>query len=1073
MKDPATFSLPPLDGNPNISQLLEYNATHNSEYPFYIFWDGSSIRTVTYAEVYRIVLRSASIVKQHFTRLQEQYALQEALRPPTRGPTIGILAQADTISYFATLFGALRLGLVAFPISPRNSPIAVAHLIRSSHVIQLFVSPDAAMQQLASDVVDLLMKEHVAIELLPIIQFVDVADGSTDPESIEIKKGSLEDDLILLHSSGSTAFPKIIPLTNRMVLQHSKIPFSGQVNLTGAVFSVHATPIFHIMGIVTVFMAASAGIILAVFPPSTPPVQLTPERCLEDALRAKCEYMYAVPSFIEAWSQDPTNLPKLLSLRGFLYSGAPLNKTIGDRLIKEGVRLFSLFGSTEGGCLSAFIPAEIPNIQHWNYFPLASHVEFDMIPQEGSDELFEPVIMATPTYMPCVINYERTDGRRGYRTGDILHRLPHDHNLWRVYGRVDEQIMLSNGEKTNPVPLETILARDPHISCALMFGRGHFQNGVLIQPTPAFAFDPENESMLSEFRNLIWPTVVKLNEYAPAHSRLFKEMILVSKPSKPFKYTAKGTPRRPAVLRTYEPEIEALYAAVQNASQTDIVPPGTWNEAETRSFLRAVVGSVLKSDIGDEDDLFLAGCDSLKATFIRNAIMYALRQTTNFPTTTMPNNFVYEHPTISSLSNFILNTLLRSGIPEAAVRKAKEQLMVALVKKYSANFPRHTPNSIKPRDAGEVVLITGTTGRLGCHLLAQLLSKPSVAKVIAVNRVGQADVNLRQREAFSKWGLDDSLVSSPILRLIGADVGARSLGLSEVDYRDVQDSVTSIIHNAWRVDFNVSLASFEPLIAGVRNLIDMALSSPHDSLPPILFTGSISVVPGQNKPLHIAEEALPDPSVAIGTGYGESKWVAESILLQAKRAANLRTTIVRVGQLSGDRARGIWSEKEWVAAMLRSSQALGCVPERDEMISWVPVDVAAASLLEMLGSREAVLHIVHPRPVHWSVFSRAAASLLHVEAVPYSDWLAKLTGAHKHSASDLKALEDIPALKLMDFFSNMPKPVEWSTNKAVDMSNALRSAEVLKGADVEKWVIGWLRKDFMKPIDVWNLFRVL
>jgi hypothetical protein len=37
-----------------------------------------------------------------------------------------------------------------------------------------------------------------------------------------------------------------------------------------------------------------------------------------------------------------------------------------------------------------------------------------------------------------------------------------------------------------------------------MFGRGRFQNGVLIDPKPQFAFDPTDEAKLEEFRNLIW-----------------------------------------------------------------------------------------------------------------------------------------------------------------------------------------------------------------------------------------------------------------------------------------------------------------------------------------------------------------------------------------------------------------------------------------------------------------------------------------------------------------------------------------------------------------------------------------
>lgn len=37
-----------------------------------------------------------------------------------------------------------------------------------------------------------------------------------------------------------------------------------------------------------------------------------------------------------------------------------------------------------------------------------------------------------------------------------------------------------------------------------MFGRGRFQNGVLIEPKPEFAFDPSDPKKLEEFRNMIW-----------------------------------------------------------------------------------------------------------------------------------------------------------------------------------------------------------------------------------------------------------------------------------------------------------------------------------------------------------------------------------------------------------------------------------------------------------------------------------------------------------------------------------------------------------------------------------------
>jgi hypothetical protein len=57
-----------------------------------------------------------------------------------------------------------------------------------------------------------------------------------------------------------------------------------------------------------------------------------------------------------------------------------------------------------------------------------------------------------------------------------------------------------------------------------MFGRGRFQNGVIIQPHASFQFDPADEEKLAAFRSAIWKSVEEANAYAPTHSRLFKEV---------------------------------------------------------------------------------------------------------------------------------------------------------------------------------------------------------------------------------------------------------------------------------------------------------------------------------------------------------------------------------------------------------------------------------------------------------------------------------------------------------------------------------------------------------------------
>ena len=51
---------------------------------------------------------------------------------------------------------------------------------------------------------------------------------------------------------------------------------------------------------------------------------------------------------------------------------------------------------------------------------------------------------------------------------------------------------------------EGILNGDPHIKSAVMFGRGRFNPGVIIEPKSEFNFDPEDQEKLAEFRNVIW-----------------------------------------------------------------------------------------------------------------------------------------------------------------------------------------------------------------------------------------------------------------------------------------------------------------------------------------------------------------------------------------------------------------------------------------------------------------------------------------------------------------------------------------------------------------------------------------
>lgn len=124
------------------------------------------------------------------------------------------------------------------------------------------------------------------------------------------------------------------------------------------------------------------------------------------------------------------------------------------------------------------------------------------------------------------ICYQRPSFSASYKTWILEDtrpiRRPDHAQYWRKgkYMYWCERSSANTCFKTNPGPLgmryhllsrvmlifrtETILVQDPHIQSALMFGRGRFNAGILIDPTPSDVFDPRDEDQLAAYRNKIW-----------------------------------------------------------------------------------------------------------------------------------------------------------------------------------------------------------------------------------------------------------------------------------------------------------------------------------------------------------------------------------------------------------------------------------------------------------------------------------------------------------------------------------------------------------------------------------------
>jgi nucleoside-diphosphate-sugar epimerase len=398
-------------------------------------------------------------------------------------------------------------------------------------------------------------------------------------------------------------------------------------------------------------------------------------------------------------------------------------------------------------------------------------------------------------------------------------------------------------------------------------------------------------------------------------------------------------------------EIEKLYDTVQ-ASATNSAPlPKTWQLQDVQPYVLQTVLGVMRPNGGalnDTQDLFLQGCDSLQSTFIRNRLAAGLRQA-QFAGVKVPADLVYKAPSIKALSEF-LSTAVTLGVAATEDPQVAGKAVEEMVAKYAIAFPAHRGEDGPPRHGS--VIITGTTGNLGCYLLHSFASSSEVGRVYALNRAAKIDLQSRQRDALVDRGIDASFLDSEKVELVEADLAQSGMGISQellsevrrqrsaqwqTDRPQMGRNVTLIISNAWRLDFNVGLGSFEPNVQSLRNLVDFSLTSRLKTPPRIINISSVSSI--GSKPSSGGQPLLEELSETCESslmGYGRSKHVSERLLAAASSSTGLQTCSVRVGQLSGSRTNGAWNATDWVALLAKSAETLRCLPSSTEVSTVKP-----------------------------------------------------------------------------------------------------------------------------------------
>lgn len=207
----------------------------------------------------------------------------------------------------------------------------------------------------------------------------------------------------------------------------------------------------------------------------------------------------------------------------------------------------------------------------------------------------------------------------------------------------------------------------------------------------------------------------------------------------------------------------------------------------------------------DIDIMPITHIPSQQAVVIQSIIIHALKSTA-IDTTGIARNMVYNHPSISLLAEYIhLHSQGRLySVPDTLEQRVEE--MKAFLTHLTEDIPESFVSPVPTINLAaklETVLVTGTTGSLGAHLLAGLVDLDSVVRIYAINRAGQEmtagewedDIRSRQAIILERHGFAASVARSPKIVYLQGDTASPGFLLNEDVRKEILSSLTCFIHN--------------------------------------------------------------------------------------------------------------------------------------------------------------------------------------------------------------------------------------------------------------------------------------
>ncbi len=373
----------------------------------------------------------------------------------------------------ATAFLAVAAHAVAAPLNPAFRREEWRFYLEDLRPKALLVAPEgpeeavAAARELAVPVLRLSPRGERAgdFDLAPEDGRPAAATTPVDPEIA-----------LILHTSGTTSRPKMVPLTRANLLSSAE-HIAQSLALGPEDRGLVVMPLFHIHGLVAALLAPLyAGGTVTVAP------GFDALRLLRWLAASGATWMTAVPTMYQALLARAERRPEVrdgLRLRLLRSSSAPLPPQVAAELERTfAVPAIEAYGMTEAAHQIASNPLP-PGVRKPGSCGRPAGPRVALVDEAGRFTDGEgEVVISGPNLTPGYLrnpdanreSFFVAEGRRWFRTGDLA-RFDEDGYLHLV-GRKKE-IINRGGEKVAPLEVDHVLLEHPAVAQAVTFAMPH------------------------------------------------------------------------------------------------------------------------------------------------------------------------------------------------------------------------------------------------------------------------------------------------------------------------------------------------------------------------------------------------------------------------------------------------------------------------------------------------------------------------------------------------------------------------------------------------------------------------